>query len=87
MTIPPGKSEGFDVEISTRTEGLYDVRLRVHGGPAGKGFDAALDSTRVRIAFFDRDAGYMVDRGGGTMLTYDDYSAEMKTWGQGLEDY
>jgi Domain of unknown function (DUF4062) len=88
VTIPPGKSEGFDVEISTRTEGLYDVRLRVHGGSAGKGFDVPLDSTKRRVAFFDRGAGYMVDRGlglGGRMLTYDEYSLEMKSWG--LSDY
>jgi len=71
VTIPPGKSEGLDVEISTRTEGLYDVCLRVHGGSAGKGFDLPLDSTKRRVAFFDRGTGYMVDRGlGGRMLTY-----------------
>jgi hypothetical protein len=86
VTIPPGKSEGFDVEISTRTEGLYNVCLRVHGGSAGKGFDVPLDSTKRRVAFFDRGAGYMVDRGlGGRMLTYDEYSLEMKSWG--LSDY
>jgi hypothetical protein len=76
VTIPPGKSEGFDVEISTQTEGLYDVCLRVRGGSAGK----------RRVAFFDRAIGYMVDRGlGGEMLSYDEYSLEMKTWG--LSDY
>jgi hypothetical protein len=86
VTIPPGKSEGFDVEISTRTEGLYDVCLRVHGGSAGKGFDGPLDFTKRRVAFFDRGAGYMVDRGlGGRMLTYNEYSLEMKSWG--LSDY
>ena len=40
VTIPQGESEGLDVEISTRTEGLYDVCLRVHGGSGGKGFEA-----------------------------------------------
>ena len=83
VTIPPGKSEGLDVEISTRTEGLYDVCLRVHGGSAGKGFDVPLDSTTRRVAFFDSGAGYMVDRGlGGRMLTYDEYSLEMKSCGK-----
>lgn len=81
VSIPPGKSEGFDVEISTRTEGLYDIRLRVRGGSAGKGFDVPFDSTKRRVAFFDRGAGYRVDRGGGRMLTYEEYSLEMKSWG------
>jgi hypothetical protein len=88
VTIPPGKSEGFDVEISAPTEGLYDICLRVHGSSAGKGFDVLLDSTRRKIPFFDRSAGYMVDRGlglGSKMLTYDEYSLEMKSWG--LSDY
>lgn len=79
VTIPPGKSEAFDVEISTRTEGLYDVCLRVHGGSAGKGFNVPLNSTKRRIAFFDGEAGYMVDRGGGRMLTYEEYSLEMES--------
>jgi hypothetical protein len=70
VTIPPGKSEGFDVEISTRTEGLYDVRLRIRGGSAGKGFDVPLDSTKRKVAFFDRGAGYMVDRGLGGKNAY-----------------
>jgi hypothetical protein len=78
VMIPPGKSEGFDVEISTRTEGLYDVCLRVRGGSAGKGFNKPLDSTERRVAFFDRRK-YKVDRGGGRMLTYDKYSREMNS--------
>ena len=85
VTIPPGKSEGFDVEILTRSEGLFDICLRVYGASAGKGFDLPLNSTKRRIAFFDRRAGYMVDRGwglGSKMLTYDEYSLEMKSGGQ-----
>jgi hypothetical protein len=78
VTIPPGKSEAFDVEITTPTEGLYDVGLRLLGGSAGKGFDVSLDSWKRRVAFFDRAAGYMVDRGlGGRLLTYEAYSLEM----------
>jgi len=85
VTIPPGKSEVFDVEISTQTEGLYDVCLRVRGGSAGEGFDLPLDSTKRRVAFFDKGANYMVDRGlglGGRKLTYEEYSLELKSWGK-----
>jgi len=83
VTIPPGKSECFDVEITAPTEGLYDVCLRVLGGSAGKRFDVLLDSTKRRVAFFDSAAGYLVDRGlglGRPMLTYEEYSLEMQSW-------
>jgi hypothetical protein len=86
VTIPPSKSETFDVEIATPTEGLYDISVRILGGSAGNRFDVLLDSTKRRVAFFDVTAGYMVDRGwglGGPMLTYEKYSAEMKSGGKG----
>jgi hypothetical protein len=86
VTIPPGKSEVFDVEISTQTEGLYDVCLRVRGGLAGEGFNLPLDSTKRRVAFFDKSVNHMVDRGlGEGMLTYEKYSLELESWG--LSDY
>lgn len=84
VMIPPSKSEKFDVEITAPTEGLYDVCVRILGGLAGKRFDVLLDSTNRRVAFFDVTAGYMVDRGlGGRMLTYEEYSEEMKSWRKG----
>jgi hypothetical protein len=76
------QSECLDVEITANTEGVYDICLRVLGGCAGNRFDVLLNSTKRQIAFFDRSAGYMVDRGlGGRMLKYKDYSLEMESYG------
>jgi hypothetical protein len=81
VTIPPSKSEKFDVEIVAPKEGIYDICVRFLGGSAGARVDVRLDSTIRRVAFFDATGGYMVDRGlGGRMLTYQEYSAEMKSW-------
>jgi hypothetical protein len=86
VTIPPSKSEKFDLEIVAPTEGLYDVCVRILGGSTGKPFEVPLDSTKRQVAFFDVTAGYMVDRGWGSgrpMLTWEEYSEEMKSWGKG----
>jgi hypothetical protein len=84
VKIPPSESEKFDVEIAAPTEGLYDVCVRILGGSAGRRFDVLLHSTKRRVSFFDVKAGYMVDRRlGGRMLTYAEYSEEMKSWRKG----
>jgi TIR domain len=88
VTIPPGKSEKFDLEIAAATEGLYDVCVRILGESAGKRFDVPLDSTKQRVAFFDVKPDLSVDRGwGGRRLTWKEYSEEMKSWGQQYCDY
>jgi hypothetical protein len=47
------KDDRFDVEITTATEGLYQLRVRVVGTIAGALFDVPLDATKSRIVFFD----------------------------------
>jgi hypothetical protein len=66
---------------------FYETQIRrINWSIHGKGFDVPLDSTKRGVAFFDRGAGYMVDRGlRGRMLTYHEYSLEMNSWG--LSDY
>jgi hypothetical protein len=71
-------AERFDVEITTTTEGLYSLRLYVSGGAGGKAFNFLLDGTEQEIAFFDENAGYLInrghdDRGQEKWLSYSEY--------------
>jgi hypothetical protein len=65
VKILANEAEKFDVEITTATEGLYSVRLHLSGGAGGEAFDFLLDGTERQIVFFDRNAGYLIDRGHG----------------------
>lgn len=86
VKIEAGKSELFDVEITTMSEGLYKVCVHVVGTLAGNRFDVPIEATQRSIVFFDRESNYRVDRG-QKYISYSEYIMEMSKYDSDLSRY
>ena len=88
VKLLPRETELVDLEVTTRTEGLYTFCVHIIGTAFGRSFDVPIDFTQKPIAFFDRSKNYPVDRGhGGDYMLYSDYISEMSTYNADLSKY
>jgi hypothetical protein len=78
VKILSNETERFDLEIMTATEGLYEVTVHVVGAIAGNRIDATI--VRRPIAFFDKNANYLIDCG-QRLMPWSDYKEEMRSYG------
>lgn len=75
VKIGPHETEVFDLEVSTRHEGLYTICVHVTGTVAGNRHDIAIDGTKRPIVFFAQERDYPVDwyGHGDAHMSYSEY--------------
>jgi hypothetical protein len=59
--LGPHETKVFDLEVSTRHEGLCTICVHVVGTLAGNRHDNAIDGTKRPIVFFAQERDYPVD--------------------------
>jgi hypothetical protein len=75
VKVLPGDDDIFDLEVSTDTEGLFELCAHVKGTLDGDPYDVSLPHRF--IVFFDRNSNHQIQRSGDLVQSFDEYIAEL----------